>query len=252
MAEESSPRSNADAHPYEGYALRPLLRVMEQKLGASIMDQQAAAMERIGRYVAERYPMYVTNAGFEQWLYAKAGLEREMIDRYLELLEDYGIISGDGRITEDYRTLPDPERVRDDIERRIAALSPEALALLSTASVEGDRFSTEILAEVHGSGKDIDRLLQKAVDAGVIVPESNISMIPALSHRYRFVPLQTRKVLYERLPDGERTRLHSRLVELLSAQVAKVSDPGAQDMLHRLISEHNKVFARPDPPPSKV
>lgn len=216
------------------------------------MDQQAAAMERIGKYVAERYPMYVTNPGFEQWLYAKAGLEQAMLDRYLQLLEDYGIISGDGTIADNYRDLPDPERVREDIDRRIAALTPEALDLLSTASVEGDRFSPEILGGVREDRDGIDPILQQAVAAGVIAPESNLSTVPALSHRYRFVPLQTRKVLYERLPDEERLRLHSRLVELLSAEVEKVNDPGAQDMLHRLISEHNKLFARPDPPPSKV
>jgi hypothetical protein len=215
------------------------------------MDQQAAAMDRIGSYVAERYPMYVTDAGFEQWLYGKAGLDKEMIDRYLALLEDYGYISGDGKLAGDYTSLPDPANVAGDIERRLAGLPPGVLDILRIASVEGDRFSPEIVSRLGGTNGEIEQLLESAVHARVIAPEPNASTIPALAHRYRFVPLQTRKVLYEQLPDEERLRLHAGLVDLLSAEVERVSDPGAQDMLHHLISEHNKFFARPDPPSSK-
>jgi hypothetical protein len=40
-------------------------------------------------------------------------------------------------------------------------------------------------------------------------------------------------------------------VDILSEEVRNEDDPGAQDMLHHLISEHNKLFARPDPPASQ-
>jgi hypothetical protein len=215
------------------------------------MDHQATGMEQIGCYVAERYPMYATDTGFEQWLYAKAGLSREMIDRYLALLESYGYISSDGKLAGDYRSLPDPDRVTQDIERRLAGLSPGAIDALRVASVEGDRFSPEILEQLRDTSDSPERLLESAVRAGVIAPEPNASTVPALAHRYRFVPLLARSVLYEQLTPGERLRLHARLVEILSAETESVTDPGALDMLHHLISEHNKVVARPDPPPSK-
>lgn len=212
------------------------------------MDEQQAAIEQIAHHIGERFPMYRTNLAFEQWLYGKAGNDRNKIDDYLDLLYDYGYIGGDGMLADSYAQLPEPDQVTADIERRLSQLDPETRRLLSEASIEGAHFNPEVTAALHGSQEGVAALLRKAEGAGVIARDEHQADNPILSHHYRFVPLRLREILYEELPEDDRVRLHTALVELLGEEVGKEGDQGTQDMLARLISEHNNRASRPDPP----
>ena len=192
--------------------------------------------------------MYQGNTAFEQWLLQKAGRNESNLDEYLDLLNEYGFIAGDGIVYAGYENLPEPAGVQADIERRLSSLTPDTQALLRRASEEGERFSTAALGALDESRGTVESRLQPAVDAGVIAPDSNSSEIPALGHRYRFIPLQMRHILYDQLSDAERADAHTALVEYLSEQLGRTDDVGEQDMLSRLISQHNKRVMRPDPP----
>lgn len=210
------------------------------------MEQEQASADVIRPFIKERYPMYQENPAFEQWLSKKAGNDQSNLAEYLELLQGYGFIGGDGTITAGYETLPEPAGVQADIEGRLSLLGADTLALLRLASVEGDRFSAAALKAI--AGEDAESQLQPAIDAGVVARDSNPAEIPALGHRYRFVPLQVRQLLYDRMPDAERADAHTALVEYLSRELEHTEEVGAQDMLNRLISQHNKRVMRPDPP----
>ena len=215
------------------------------------MDEQQAAIERIAHHIGERFPMYRTDLAFEQWLYRKAGSDRKKIDAYLDLLHEYGFIGDDGMLSDSYAGIPDPDQVEADIERRLATLDAPARRLLSEASVEGARFNVDVATFLHGSRDGVEALLRSAEAAGLIARDENQADNPILSHHYRFVPLRLRDILYEELPEEDRVRLHTSLVELLGEEVAREGELGAQDMLARMISEHNRQGARPDPPAEK-
>lgn len=212
------------------------------------MDEQQTAIEHIAHHIGERFPMYRTNLAFEQWLFSKAGTDRNKIDDYLDLLYDYGYIGDSGMLADSYAQIPDPDQVSADIERRLSQLDPETRRLLAEASVEGPYISPEVAAALHGSREGIESLLRKAEGAGVITRDENKADNPILSHHYRFVPLRLREIFYEELPEDDRVRLHTALVEFLGEEVGKEGDQGTQDMLARLISLHNKRASRPDPP----
>ena len=75
------------------------------------MEEQLRGVEEIRAHISERYPMYVANPGFEQWLLRRAGTDVAKIGDYLTLLDDYGYITGDGTLANDYQNVPAPEGV---------------------------------------------------------------------------------------------------------------------------------------------
>jgi hypothetical protein len=218
------------------------------------MQEQQQGVEKLRTHISERYPMYVADPGFEQWLLHRTGADLGRIEGYLALLDDYGYITGDGTLANDYQNVPDPERVVEDIECRLATLSPATRSLLRCAAVQGSHFSLALAAvmdEAEGFGGG-ERLLDEAIAAGVVAREEQYdASLPSLSHRYRFIPQRTAKLLYDELSDEDRLGFHAALVELLSADAMRATEPGARDMLAAMISEHNNRFARPDPSPTK-
>ncbi len=214
------------------------------------MDELEQNVDAIHTYIIERYPMYVANPGFEQWLLRRAGNNRANVEEYLTLLEDYGYMLGDGTLAGDYQAVPLLEDVAGDVEQRLSALTPDTRALLRCASVQGERFNRDSLAMLGTKREDYAPLLEEAVRAGIIAPDQHASRSAIASH-YRFVPARVAGVLYEELPEEERARYHTEMVESLSAQAEQTTDLGTQDMLSQMISEHNKSFARPDASSSK-
>lgn len=210
------------------------------------MEQQD--VEEVRAHISERYPMYVADPGFEQWLLHKAGTDVGKIEDYLTLLDDYGYITGDGTLANDYQNVPDPGHLTEDIERRLASLSPGTRALLRRAAVQGPLFSMSLVTPAdRGAAADGDALLGEAIAAGVVARDKDgDARIPALSHRYRFVPRQAAKILYDELSEEERGGYHMALVELLSDEIGRVAEPGAQDMLAEMIRQHNRYAAQPD------
>lgn len=214
------------------------------------MEQEQAGVEFIRSYISERFPMYTENPAFETWLFGRTGTSVEKLDDYLNLLYGYGYLQGDGTVIEGYEAMPVPSEVKADIERRLAALGGDTVAVLRRASVEGALFGTRLLKVIDGDATDVDRHLAAAAAAGVIASDPNPAELPVLGHRYRFVPLQIRDVLYQELSESERAGYHTALVEYLSGQLDHARETGERDMLAALISEHNKRFTRPDPPPA--
>lgn len=211
------------------------------------MDQQHITVDTIRRRVAERYPMYTENPGFEQWLEHRTGKDMDEVDRYLDLLDSYGYMTGDGTLAEDYVAMPDPASVATELNRQLQGLHPDIVDLLNAASVEGTRFSNEVLAHLLPERSDIDAALELAIRAGVVRRERHESEVPLLSYDYRFVPTQTRDILYTRLQDQERARLHGSIVDYLGTMMEKAGDKATRDMLFELIHEHNDLASRPSP-----
>lgn len=117
----------------------------------------------------------------------------------------------------DWRALP--VRVDAVIEQRIARLDDQLRDILRVASVEGEEFSTQVVAQVQGA--DELRLLrdlsQKLEKRHRLVRELEITYQGLASgSRYRFTHALFQQYLYSSLSTGERRLLHAGVARALS------------------------------------
>jgi DNA-binding winged helix-turn-helix (wHTH) protein/tetratricopeptide (TPR) repeat protein len=98
---------------------------------------------------------------------------------------------------------------RDALHSRLAGIDPEALEVLTTASVLGESFELAILQRL--SDRPLDALLaalERACRAGLLHSDG--------PHRYRFAHALLRSILYDDMPGSQRVATHRRAAEQLS------------------------------------
>src|SRR5215469_4397337 len=105
-----------------------------------------------------------------------------------------------------------PESVKEVINQRLVRLSEQCKRALSLASVLGREFRLDVLARVGAFNED-DLLdaLEAAQAAGLIAEEHGVQ------GRFSFSHSLIREVLYEKLSETRRIRLHSRIAEVLES-----------------------------------
>jgi DNA-binding winged helix-turn-helix (wHTH) protein len=117
-----------------------------------------------------------------------------------------------------------PESLRQMIEQQLAALAPDDLRLLETASVAGPTFAVTAVGAALGEAAEaieercaaLSRREQFLHAAGVVQAPDGI---PAAAYEFRHGLYQ--QVLYERLPMGRRAGLHLRIAEAEEAALAE-------------------------------
>jgi tetratricopeptide (TPR) repeat protein len=109
--------------------------------------------------------------------------------------------------------LPLPERIRDMITKRLAALDGECRVMLETGAVIGREFTRSLLAAVSDSDETALRVpLARGVEAGVLVELAVGS--------YEFAHSLFREALYRDLAAPLRAELHARVAATLEASRA--------------------------------
>jgi predicted ATPase/DNA-binding winged helix-turn-helix (wHTH) protein len=105
-----------------------------------------------------------------------------------------------------------PESVKEVINQRLVRLTEQCNRALSLASVLGREFRLDVLARVGALNEDeLLDALEAAQSAGLIVEEHGVL------GRFSFSHALIREVLYEKLSDTRRIRLHSRIGEVLES-----------------------------------
>ncbi len=119
-----------------------------------------------------------------------------------------------------------PDSLRQMIERQLEALSPDDRQALEVASVMGDRFSIAAVATaLDVDAQTLDDRCEGLAWKGHFIRTAGIEEWPdgTISGRYRFVHALYRDVLYDRVAEARRVRLHRRIAE------RKVAAFGARD-----------------------
>jgi ABC-type oligopeptide transport system substrate-binding subunit/DNA-binding SARP family transcriptional activator len=126
-----------------------------------------------------------------------------------------------------------PARAEAVIEERIGRLEEELRAILTTASVEGEDFTAQVVAGVqeiderrllHQLSQELDRRHRLVRERGeVAVGHRRLS-------RYRFSHVLFQQYLYNGLSPGERRLLHGRIAALLEELYAGRTDPMAAQL----------------------
>jgi len=127
---------------------------------------------------------------------------------------------------------PPPARVEAVIEQRLAGLDSLQRELLDIASVEGEGFTAEIIANILGL--DLAAVLKSFThDLGQqhhMIQEQGQLHVRSLSlNRFQFHHMLIQEYLYSRLIPGERRRLHRRVAEELGEIL---SEPEREGIVH--------------------
>ncbi len=105
-----------------------------------------------------------------------------------------------------------PESVNEVINQRLVRMTEQCNRALSLASVLGREFRMEVLARVGAFLEDeLLDALEAAQSAGLIVEEHGVQ------GRFSFSHALIREVLYEKLSETRRIRLHCRIAEVLES-----------------------------------
>jgi tetratricopeptide (TPR) repeat protein len=120
--------------------------------------------------------------------------------------------------TLDWQTLP--ARVEAVIDQRLSRLDPELQQIVSVASVEGEVFTAQVIADVQGMPEIplLRRLRQELEGRHRLVSEqSEVQTGPRHIVRYKFSHILVQDHAYRRLGRAERRLLHGQVAAALEA-----------------------------------
>ncbi len=161
-----------------------------------------------------------------------------------DLLEDE-----DGRWTEgptlDWEVLP--ARVEAVIEERIDRLDPGLQEVLAVASVEGEVFTAQVVAEVRNAPESsIVRQLSQDLERQhrLVREQEEVETDEKRMSRYRFSHILFQDYLYKRLSHGEKRLLHADVAAALEALYAGHLDELAVQLAHHFYhaNDHLQAF----------
>ena len=209
--EEIALGRNGGPHP-----LTPVLNEFRQVFGESTVDLRASDGRGFVEALLDTQPNRL-GATFRETLYEQSQGHALFTVELLRAMQERGDLKRgpDGRWIEgavNWEALP--ARVEAAIAQRISRLPASLLSLLSVASVEGERFSAETVAQISGVepqeairwlSAELDRKYRLVVAHGIRrVKEIRLS-------QYRFRHILFQKYLYGSLDDVERTHLHEKV-----------------------------------------
>jgi ABC-type oligopeptide transport system substrate-binding subunit/transcriptional regulator with XRE-family HTH domain len=126
-----------------------------------------------------------------------------------------------------------PARVEAVIARRIDRVPPALRELLAVASVEGDSFTAQVVAEVQGVGeREVFRYLAMlSNEYGLVREQGEQASGDRWLARYQFSHILFQQYLYQHLGHAERRHLHAMVGEALE-RLYGISSEAALDRSH--------------------
>jgi tetratricopeptide (TPR) repeat protein len=181
------------------------------------------------RLLRRRYPPYRNNDRFEEWLAHISGGNALFVTQFLMTLEEDGYIDREnGVVQEGFEHVHIPRSAQAVVQERIRRMSEEAKELLRYASVEGDTFTSMVLAKVTETPQL--KLLQK-----LRIVEQSYQVVVSLGKQqvyarettaYQFAHALIHKAMYESLEEEERELLHEAIFETLKEEWETARDEG--------------------------
>jgi tetratricopeptide (TPR) repeat protein len=139
-----------------------------------------------------------------------------------------------------------PAQVEAVIQTRITRLDPETREILNAASVEGEYFTAQVVADVlDAPGKPVLRALRRLEQLYRLVRETGgaHSGIQRMA-RYQFSHILVQEYLYQQLSLGERQLLHGQVARALARLYEGQPDEVAPRLAHHFYEagEYNAAF----------
>jgi predicted ATPase/pimeloyl-ACP methyl ester carboxylesterase/DNA-binding SARP family transcriptional activator/tRNA A-37 threonylcarbamoyl transferase component Bud32 len=214
----------------------PLARVVQEfqrDFGDVILDLSQAESRAFVDALLDAEPNRLGDT-FRDTLYRQTGGHPLFTIELLRGMQERGDLAQDenGRWQAqpglDWKTLP--ARVEGAIGARIGRLSPSLRELLQVASIEGEEFTVEVVAQVlNADPREIARLCSRELDkAHHLVRALGVKREGSLRlSRYRFQHILIQRFLYNNLDPVERAYLHESIANaletLLGAGTAEIA-----------------------------
>ena len=197
----------------ERTALGALLADLQRDQGAARLALRGLAVEdaeRLVQAITGRQP----SRAFMKSLTSETSGNPFFIREVVQHLKDAGEldqVDGTKPASPVARTFV-PESVKEVINQRLVRLTEQCNRALSLASVLGREFRLDVLARVGAfDEEDLLDALEAAHAAGLIVENHGVQ------GRFSFSHALIREVLYEKLSETRRIRLHCRIAEVLES-----------------------------------
>jgi predicted ATPase len=177
----------------------------------------------VNEYLAIRFENQVISPELLSTVYRRSeGNPLFMVNVTDYLIRHGAIVREDSalKLIDTHEPEPVPETIRELIERQISTLSREDQELLEMASVAGTTFSVAVIARVLGRTRDAmeSHYNRLARDTHYLLHAGSRRRPNGRgSPRYRFVHALYQNVLYDRIDESARQRMHQSIGERLEA-----------------------------------
>lgn len=152
------------------------------------------------------------SADFVNLIYSRTGGNPFFVEEVLRALVEDGIIfrTEKGWDRKPVQELAIPKSVKTALRTRLAKLNPEAVSVLTMASVIGSEFDFAVLREVIQAQEDaLLEKLEAAIGAGLILE------VPTRKDVFRFADSRIRELLLGDLIQSRRIRYHVKIAEAM-------------------------------------
>jgi len=202
-----------DSGQRERHPLEPVVNEFKRTYGEVEVDLARAEERGFVEALLDTQPNRLGDA-FRQTLYRLTGGHPLFTVELLRGMQERGDLVQDeqGRWVEgptlEWKTLP--ARVEAVIAERIGRLPAEWQAMLTTASVEGEEFTAEIVARALGSGeREVVRWLSRLDREHRLVSAQRVKQVNSQRlSLYRFRHILFQMYTYNNLGEGEQAYLH--------------------------------------------
>jgi ABC-type transport system substrate-binding protein/DNA-binding SARP family transcriptional activator len=145
----------------------------------------------------------------------------------------------------DWQTLP--ARVEAVVAARVARLDEALRDILAVASVEGERFTAQVVAQIQGiPERELLRTLSRELITRhhLVREASEVRVAQRFLSRYRFSHILFQEHLYQALSDGERRLLHGEVGAALEGLYGERTDEVAVQLArHYVLAGQRKKAA---------
>jgi predicted ATPase len=207
----------------QSHPLEQVVRELQRDFGDVILDLSQSETRAFVDALLDSEPNQLSDA-FRDTLYQQTGGHPLFTVELLRGMQERGDLAQDenGRWVEqpglDWKTLP--ARAEGAIGARIGRLSPTLQELLQVASIEGEEFTVEVIAQVLGADpREIARLCSRELDKSHhLVHALGVKRAGNLRlSRYRFQHILIQRFLYNNLDKVERAYLHEAVANALES-----------------------------------
>ncbi|MDX1614313.1 MAG: protein kinase, partial [Candidatus Promineifilaceae bacterium] len=206
-------RGGQTIHP-----LKPVLTELQRRFGQLVLDLGTTSPERGRAFVDALVDSEPNRLGsdFRQDLFQRTGGHALFTVELLRHMQEQGSLvqnAEDGwELCTDFDWSVLPARVEAVIARRFEHLNAEQQALLTVASVEGETFTAQVLAEVQRLPErallqELARVLGEQYR--LVYEQGEFLVGERYLTRYQFRHALVQQYVYDRLSQGERRLLHN-------------------------------------------
>jgi predicted ATPase len=205
------------------------LRQTVQELGAHGLCQELRlellTQEEVEAYVAQRLGATAVSAELAALIHRRTDGNALFMGHFLDYLVQQGLLIQDGgqwMLRENLTAVEEqvPDTLQPLLLKQVEALPTDAQQCLAVASVAGIRFTAaEVAAGLQRPIEDVEAICDGLSQQGQLIEARDVVAWPdgTVTAQYGFRHALYHNILYARLGQGQRVRLHHRLGERLEA-----------------------------------